>query len=161
MPASSDLAFEHDGVFNPFSVYREGDDLIGIDSQNKNPEEREAELRKVFGEAFSAYAPRPRSSVVSTSQAIPAYSPEHPPPPLSSPSSPVSAKHELSLRTPADHHVAAMPDLDFSVLGALQEMSMEEKLELGRRRHQEYLERTRAEAGDAVAEKGERVAGAV
>ncbi|KAL1410003.1 hypothetical protein Q8F55_004003 [Vanrija albida] len=145
MPASSDLAFEHDGVFDPFSVYREGDDLIGVDSQNKNLEQRDAELRKVFGDAFSAYAPRPPSGIDAPRQSIPAYSPEHPPPPLSSPSSPVSAKHELSLRTPGDQHTATMPDLDFSVLGALQEMSMEEKLELGRRRHQEYLERMRAE----------------
>lgn len=38
-----------------------------------------------------------------------------------------------------------MPELDFSALGALQELSLEEKLELGRRRHKEYLERTRAE----------------
>ncbi|TXT11108.1 hypothetical protein VHUM_01859 [Vanrija humicola] len=141
MPAPSDLAFEHDGVFDPFSVYREGDDLIGVDNHNSNPEQREAELRKVFGDAFSAA------------------SPDLPLPPLSSPSSPTSVKHELSLRTPGDHHTATMPDLDFSVLGALQDMSMEEKLELGRRRHQEYLERTR---GDGVGgDKGETSAAVV
>jgi hypothetical protein len=145
------LAFEHDQEFDPFSVYRDGDELIGVEV-NKQPETREAELRRVFGNSLPLQATysRPISPpALSPRPSLPTNSPESlfqspEPPALSLPSSPKS-RSENSPRTPADAHIVVMPDLDFSALGALQELSLEEKLELGRRRHKEYLERTRAE----------------
>ncbi|CAK9783566.1 hypothetical protein CC85DRAFT_330142 [Cutaneotrichosporon oleaginosum] len=126
LPAPSDLAFEHDSSFDPFSVYREGDELIGVGASSN--EARDAALRELFGEYYAA-----------------PLSPEREVPGLSS--SPRS-RFDESPRTPADAAVPAMPGmppLDFSRLGVLQEMSREEQLELGRRRHQEYLERKKGE----------------
>lgn len=151
IPAPSDLAFEHDSDFDPFSVYREGDELIGVET-HKQPEVREAELRQVFGDnlliqsTFGRPIPppslSPRSPTSPTSPRSYFSSPDAPA--LSLPASPKS-RSDASPRTPADSSIMVMPNLDFTALGALQELSLEEKLELGRRRHQEYLERTRAE----------------
>jgi hypothetical protein len=158
------VAFEHDPDFDPFSVYREGDELIGVEV-HKKPEVRESELRSVFGDSISlqsAYGrrvslpttPRKASAASASSpsgKTSPLYrSPEQPTLTLSPPSSPWS-RSDASPRTPTDGIVLTVPELDFSALGALQDLSLEEKLELGRRRHQEYLERTRLEFGDACA----------
>lgn len=148
IPAPSDLAYEHDPDFDPFSVYREGDELIGVEVP-RQPELREAELRRVFGDFLPT-------------QAIPPTSPVSPVPPgtrkssgsagrPSIPSSPVqeagpSRQAQGSLSGPSGD---GMPDLDMSALGALQDLSLEEKLQLGRKRHQEYLERVRAETEGA------------
>lgn len=136
IPAPSDLAFEHDPDFDPFSVYREGDELIGVEVP-RQLEEREAELRRVFGD----YLP---------SQIIPPTSPVSSVPPGSrkgSRSAPTSSLEDTgpTSRGPATGS-GGMPDLDLSALGSLQELSLEEKMQLGRKRHQEYLERVRAEA---------------
>lgn len=152
LPAASDLAFEHDEDFDPFSVYREGDELIGVEHQ-KPAELREAELRKIFGDYYPPQGPKTSAGApsVPSSPTVP-MSPDRDPPGLSS--SPKSG-YEASPRTPADHVVTVMPDLDFTSLSALQELSTEEQLELGRRRHQEYVERKRAvEEGKSVSAEG-------
>lgn len=137
IPAPSDLAYEHDAAFDPFSVYREGDELIGV-SVPKQPELREAELRRVFGD----YLP---------SQVVPLTSPVSPVPPGSrnedrrTSSSSLPRDRSVPKRQPPDNVDECTPQLDLSVLGALQDLSLEEKLQLGRKRHQEYLERVRAE----------------
>lgn len=163
IPAPSDLAFEHSPDFDPFSVYREGDELVGVQAK-QGLEAREADLRRVFGD----YLPQslgPRGSIASHGPASPS---SQSPPSLATSASTRArgrmssdgsfpevpglthsprSKYEASPRTPADGvALSTMPDLDLSVLGSLQELSLEEKLELGRKRHQEYLERTRAEA---------------
>lgn len=145
IPAPSDLAYEHDPDFDPFSVYREGDELIGVEIP-RQPEVREAELRRVFGDFLP-------------SQAMPPTSPVSPVPPgtrrssrsgrnslATSPRNSVGHGRQArnSVSQPGDDN---MSDLDMSALGALQDLSLEEKLELGRKRHQEYLERVRAESG--------------
>lgn len=164
-------------------MYREGDELIGVESYSKGVEAREVEMRMVFGDCFAmssfgrATSPptMPMSPTSPISPRLPSRSPTTSPatscvrplvpmamlperssgghadqvPALSLPSSPKS-RYDGSPRTPGDSSVLVMPDLDFSALGALQEMTMDEKLELGRRRHQEYLERTRLE--DAISQ---------
>lgn len=134
IPATTDLAFEVDADFDPFSVYREGDELVGVE-RNKLPAVREADLREVFGEAFvsqvqmgpSVESPFERPlETLDRRQREPCYSP----------ASPKEVREGVAFAVGAG-------DLDLSALGALQEMSMEEKMELGRRRHQEYLERVR------------------
>jgi hypothetical protein len=107
-------------------VYREGDELIGVGAAST--EARDTALRALFGAYYSA-----------------PLSPEREVPGLSH--SPKSRVDE-SPRTPADAGVPAMPavpELDFASLAVLQDMSREEQLELGRRRHQEYVERKRRE----------------
>lgn len=124
LPAPSDLAFEHDRDFDPFSVYREGDELIGV--QHQALSDRDIELRKVF----SDYYPAVDNPLPATPTEVPGLS-----------CSPKS-RFDESPRTPADALVPAtgsLPELDFTSLSALQEMSRDEQLELGRRRHQEYL----------------------
>ncbi len=122
-------------------MYREGDELIGIELQQPL-EAREAELRKIFGEYYPTQGSRVSHGGEPSSPTVPLSSPDRDPPGLSS--SPKS-RYEASPRTPADHVVTVMPNLDFASLGSLQELSTEDKLELGRRRHQEYVERKKAE----------------
>lgn len=132
IPAATDLAFEHEDEFDPFSVYREGDELVGV--EQKLPAARESDLREVFGDNFMSHlqlTAAPPVPVSPTPTSIPASSSATP-----------SVRREPSY-SPTATSLAAMPDLDMSTLGGLQEMSLEEKLELGRRRHQEYLQRTR------------------
>ncbi|BEI82354.1 hypothetical protein CcaverHIS002_0302220 [Cutaneotrichosporon cavernicola] len=139
LPAPSDLAFEHDRDFDPFSVYREGDELIGV--QHQASSDRDMELRKLFSEYYpsgeNAQHPNPTD--------VPGLS-----------CSPRS-RFDESLHTPVDDAVPTMapvPELDFAIISVLQEMSREEQLELGRRRHQEYL-RKRSELQTGGEETGE------
>lgn len=109
-------------------MYREGDELIGVgDASN---EARDSALRKLFGEYYQPLSPE---------REVPGLS-----------CSPTSRFAE-SPHTPADTAVPTMlavPELDFSSLTVLQEMSLAEQLELGRRRHQEYMrKRSEAKAG--------------
>lgn len=157
LPAPSDLAFEHDPTFEPFSVYREGDELIGVENQTSH-EARDTELRKLFGDYYPAQAKAESGRVLEPASPTVPLSPDREMPALSS--SPRS-RFDESPRTPVDVAVPAMPpvpELDFSSLTVLGEMSREEQLELGRRRHQEYMERKRSEAqlvGGGVASVGE------
>lgn len=146
-PAPSDLAFEHDEDFDPFSVYREGDELIGVE-MGKPLEAREAELRRMFGDYYPQQG-QARPLLGAPSE------PNSPTMPMSpdrdAPGGSPSPKSRSEPVPRASVDAPAVYDLDFSSLSALQELSMEEQLELGRRRHKEYMERKRAEEAEAEA----------